>query len=124
MVRPLSEEELQALLVCGRKIKCLGSGMSYSAIAEVESSASDDDNDDDEEGVLLDLHSPAFVGLVQMGEGWARFGASTVMEDVAGELLKHGLQLTSCPGVLMTQTLAGALATGTHGQVSKINPTR
>jgi FAD/FMN-containing dehydrogenase len=86
------------------KVKVLGSGMSYGAIGAVE-------KDDD---VLLDVSRMA--GSISFVGDEARFHASTLLQDVVDELVLRGLQLVCCPGVLLTQTIAGAIATGTHGQ--------
>jgi FAD/FMN-containing dehydrogenase len=105
--RPRNEQELIELfkvnsLSC---IKVLGSGMSYlpiGAITNIENS------------LLLDLS--IYKGLTEINGNEATFGAQTTLKFITDILLENDLQLTTSPGVLLTQTLAGALATGTHGQ--------
>ena len=106
--KPKSETELVTFLAQNKaKIRVLGSGMTFNGIVAAASA----------ESILLDLSSPAFVGLKEMEQGkLATFGSCTTLEQIASDLRDRDLQLTSCPGVLLTQTIAGALATGTHGQ--------
>lgn len=88
------------------KVKVLGSGMSYGGIAAVQNNFD----------LLLDISE--LSGLVDFSADKmeATFGSSTKIQEVVDELIKRDLQLVCCPGVLMTQTIAGALSTGTHGQ--------
>jgi FAD/FMN-containing dehydrogenase len=55
-------------------------------------------------------------GLLRIDHETASFGAGTLLKDVYAVLLEHGAMLPCSPGVIGEQTLAGALATGTHGQ--------
>jgi FAD/FMN-containing dehydrogenase len=86
------------------RLKVLGSGMSYLGIGATASNTD----------ILLDL-SP-LAGLVEVGTDYASFQSSTLLSEVVDELTSRKMQLVCCPGVLMTQTIAGALSTGTHGQ--------
>jgi FAD/FMN-containing dehydrogenase len=102
---PETEQELIALLSKNyHSIKVLGSGMSYLPIGQINSFNS----------LLLDLN--LYNGLTEYGEREATFGGQTTLEEITQILLKKGMQLTTSPGVLLTQTIAGAMATGTHGQ--------
>jgi FAD/FMN-containing dehydrogenase len=104
---PSTEEELVSLLRTGRYtcIKVLGSGMSYLSIGAIPNI---------ETSLLLDLKM--YKGLIGIQNNEATFGGQTTLKFITEELLKNQLQLTTSPGVLLTQTVAGALATGTHGQ--------
>jgi FAD/FMN-containing dehydrogenase len=86
------------------KVKVLGSGMSYPPIGQASTS-----ND-----ILLDMSQMA--GFISLNGSVAQFHASTLMGDIVNYLNTQKLQLICCPGVLLTQTAAGALSTGTHGQ--------
>jgi len=113
LVKPKNEEELIKILrgrLPHQKIKVKGTGMSCLGIGAVDSLASNSHEAD----ILLDLS--AFTGLVGVGEGEATFGAATTLQDISEILIAQGKQITACAGVLLTQTLAGAIATGTHGQ--------
>lgn len=64
--------------------------------------------------VLLDVR--ALRGLLASGEDWATFAGGTTLQEVYDVLAETGRELPASPGVIAEQTLAGALATGTHGQ--------
>lgn len=108
----IKDEEHLISVLKGRKdnqkVKVLGSGMSYLAIGAV---SSDDD-------IMLDLSQLSGVISINEQDG-ATFGGSTVLQTIVDTLLANNQQLIACPGVLVTQTIAGAIATGTHGQDMK-----
>lgn len=107
--KPKTEDELLIKIKsCHGLIKVLGSGMSFNGIGRLDKSLDQD--------LLLDL-SEIYYGATEYGENRATFGGSTDLDKVSKSLLAKNLEISSCPGVLLTQTLAGALATGTHGQV-------
>jgi len=58
----------------------------------------------------------AMNGLQRIDHKTASFGAGTLLKEVYATLLDHDAMLPCSPGVIGEQTLAGALATGTHGQ--------
>jgi FAD/FMN-containing dehydrogenase len=110
VVKVVSVAQISALLKAkpaAAKVKVLGSGMSYQGIAAVDS----------KDDLLLDLS--ALTGSVHDLENQATFFASTTLQQVADILQKSQRQLVACPGVLLTQTIGGAIATGTHGQDMK-----
>lgn len=104
------ETEIQEILKSSsqKKVKAKASGMSYLSIAAV-------DNKDD---IMLDLS--LLNGLLSESEtGVFTFYSSTLISTVTEILVKKNRQMITCPGVLLTQTLAGAISTGTHGQDTK-----
>ncbi|KAI8908384.1 FAD binding domain-containing protein [Gorgonomyces haynaldii] len=106
IVKVKDEEHLSMLLKNnpGYIVKPLGSLMSYGAIGKTESP-----ND-----LLLDLSE--ITGFIEATENTATFGGATVLKDIVDKLLEMDRQFVACPGVLLTQTVGGAIATGTHGQ--------
>jgi FAD/FMN-containing dehydrogenase len=102
--RPASEAELQKLLRESRgQIRVIGSKLSPGRMLHV----ADDD-------VLLDLS--ALSGQLASDEESVTFGGATPLEQVYRSLTEMNRMLASSPGVIAIQTLAGAMATGTHGQ--------
>ncbi|HSJ98512.1 MAG TPA: D-arabinono-1,4-lactone oxidase [Myxococcota bacterium] len=85
----------------GRTVRPLGAGHSGSALC-----ASD--------GVLLSLARWTGVEAVDEAAGTARVRAGTILHDLGRQLFERGLALHSL-GDIDRQSLAGALATGTHG---------
>jgi FAD/FMN-containing dehydrogenase len=105
LCQPLDEEELRSVLrnaVSG--VRPLGSRLSQSALLRLDRSTD----------LLLDLS--CLRGMIRIEEGSVTFGAATRLDEVYRSLLSLGRMLPCCPGVIPLQTLAGALATGTHGQ--------
>ena len=102
---PTTEAELRSLLATtvGR-VRMIGSRMSPGRLLELSG----------EGGTLLDLSH--LRGLVSITEDTATFAGATALAEVYAALSSRGKMLPSSPGVIATQTLAGALATGTHGQ--------
>lgn len=102
--RPASEAELQRLIRESHgQIRVIGSKLSPGRMLHV----SDDD-------VLLDLS--ALSGQLASDEQSVTFGGATPLEQVYRSLTEMNRMLASSPGVIAIQTLAGAMATGTHGQ--------
>ncbi|HEY5822657.1 MAG TPA: D-arabinono-1,4-lactone oxidase [Propionibacteriaceae bacterium] len=102
---PTNEEELQAFVASSEGgIRMIGSRMSPGRMLEL---AAQGDS-------LLDLGH--FRGLVDLTEDTATFGGATPLDEIYACLTSKGRMLPSSPGVIASQTLAGALATGTHGQ--------
>ena len=107
LVRASSELEVRSLLASrpGR-VRLVGSRMSSGRMLAPAGSS--------ESEVLLDVRGHR--GLLAHGEDWATFAGGTVLQEVYDALAGLGRMLPSSPGVIAEQTLAGALATGTHGQ--------
>jgi FAD/FMN-containing dehydrogenase len=105
IVKVENSNEISHILQTSKaKVKVIGSGMSFPPIGAAGSS-----ND-----ILLDMS--ALSGCISLSGRYAQFYSSTLMGDIVDYLVQQKLQLICCPGVLLTQTIAGALATGTHGQ--------
>jgi len=102
---PESEEQLQALLAAGKgKTRVIGSRMSPGRMLKLAAAGD----------TLLDLQH--LRGLLAMSENSATFAGGTPLHEVYEILTSVGRMLPASPGVIAAQTLAGALATGTHGQ--------
>lgn len=102
--RPASEAELQALLRQSQgQIRVIGSKLSPGRMLHVS-----------EQDLLLDLS--AFSGQTASDEHSVTFGGATPLDQVYRTLTGMNRMLASSPGVIAIQTLAGAMATGTHGQ--------
>jgi L-gulonolactone oxidase len=98
---PSSENELAELVRTSRRVKVVGSGHSFSPIAAPEVRA-----------VRLDR----MTGVVRL-DTEARLvtvRAGTRLRDLSAALLAHGWTLPIV-GSIQAQTVAGAIATGTHG---------
>jgi FAD/FMN-containing dehydrogenase len=102
---PATEAELRSFLrkTSGR-VRMIGSRMSPGRMIQLAEHG----------GNLLDLGQ--LRGLVSMTETTATFAGATSLQEVYDVLSRVGKMLPSSPGVIAEQTLAGALATGTHGQ--------
>ena len=102
---PATEAELQALVAAGTgRIRVIGSRMSAGRMLEVGAPGD----------TLLDLGR--LRGLLGTTDDTATFAGATPLQEVYEVLTGMGRMPTSAPGVIASQTLAGALATGTHGQ--------
>lgn len=102
---PSTEEELRSVLATSSgRVRVIGSRMSPGRLIETADSG----------GALLDLSN--FRGLLSMTDDTATFAGATPLGDVYEVLSARGMMLPSSPGVIASQTLAGALSTGTHGQ--------
>lgn len=64
--------------------------------------------------LLLDLS--AMSGLIRSDAHSVTFAGATPLEQIYSTLTEMDRMLASSPGVISVQTLAGAMATGTHGQ--------
>lgn len=98
-----SEEEVSksvaAASAAGRRIRVVGAGHSWSAIAAPEDVA-----------VTLD----GLTGIVARGEGWVRVRAGTRLRDLYRQLAAEGEALPIVASIAQ-QSVAGAIGTGTHG---------
>ena len=102
---PASEDELRLLLTSTvGGVRVIGSRMSPGRMLDLAALGD----------TLLDLSQ--LRGLLDETEDTATFGGATVLDEVYSTLTRRGRMLPSSPGVIASQTLAGALSTGTHGQ--------
>jgi FAD/FMN-containing dehydrogenase len=102
LIRPETVEALaEAVARSTGELRVVGSRYSRSDLLQTD-------------GTLLELSR--LTGLVEMTDSSATFLAGTCLKDVFSILLLHGMMLPCSPGVIAEQTLAGAVATGTHGQ--------
>lgn len=102
--QPQNEAELQQLLSSSTgKVRVIGSRLSPGRMLCV--------NADD---LLLDLS--AMQGVLSEDDVSITFAAGTVLQQVFDALTERHRMLACSPGVISVQTLAGAMATGTHGQ--------
>lgn len=102
---PGSDDEVGDLLIRaerdGLRVRPVGSGHSFTPIAATD-------------GVLVRLEKMAGIRAVDHHTGEVRVGAGTVLRDLCRDLRRHGLGLANM-GDIDTQTVAGAISTGTHG---------
>lgn len=85
----------------GLRVKAVGSGHSFSEIAVARD-------------VMLDLSSLSGVVSVDVERGRVTLGAGTPLHHIPRLLAPYGLAMTNL-GDIDRQTIAGAIATGTHG---------
>jgi FAD/FMN-containing dehydrogenase len=105
VIVPESESQLQAAIArCRGKMRIMGSRMSPGRMLAV---TTPDD-------VLVDLSH--LRGLLAVDDHSATFAGGTPMHEVYEILTSMNRMLNASPGVIASQTLAGALSTGTHGQ--------
>ncbi|MCR3961582.1 MULTISPECIES: D-arabinono-1,4-lactone oxidase [Aeromonas] len=106
--RPKSRDELQALLRehPERKLRLIGSGLSFEPIHSVYAEGS--------QALLVDLHH--LRGQLAKTADTVTYQAGTPLDIVYGDLIAMERMLPASPGVIGIQTLGGALSTGTHGQ--------
>lgn len=102
---PESESELQQLVAASQgKIRVMGSKMSPGRMLKLT-----------EQGdTLVDLSK--LRGLIAITDDSATFAGGTPLHEVYEILSGIGRMLPASPGVIASQSLAGALSTGTHGQ--------
>ena len=105
MVRPTSTAEVAAAIVgatdAGRRVRPTGSGHSFTPLVPTD-------------GVLLDLGGMDRVLGVDHATARVRVEAGITLGSLAAALVERGLAFANL-GDIDRQTLAGALATGTHG---------
>lgn len=105
--RPGTLEELRALVAGERRVRALGSRHSFTAIADTD-------------GVLVSLDAlPADV-VVDEERRQVSVGAATRYGDLATELHRRGWALASMAS-LPHISVAGAVATGTHGSGNTVS---
>ncbi len=105
LYQPRDEEELRRLVSSATGVvRPIGSRLSNSPLLRLGQRMD----------LLLDLLH--FRGVLRTDGDNITFGAATHLDEVYRILSSMGRTLPCCPGVISLQTLAGALATGTHGQ--------
>jgi FAD/FMN-containing dehydrogenase len=105
VITPGDEAQLQTAIVnCRAKIRIMGSRMSPGRMLAVA----------DPEDVLVDLSR--LRGLLAVDKESATFAGGTPLHEVYEVLTSMNRMLNASPGVIASQTLAGAISTGTHGQ--------
>src|SRR5215216_793273 len=100
-VRPATRADLAAAVARGRAVRVAGAGHSFSAGVATD-------------GTLLSLERLDRVLDVDRANGLVRVEAGIGLRRLVRELAGHGLALPNL-GDIDAQSLAGALATGTHG---------
>ena len=124
VVHPRSEEELASIIKRTHKVRVIGTALSYEPISSISARPSQDHLSNPlnplstEDDVAVVSFQQDFIGLksLDLNKNTATFQAATSIDDVIRILAKHGQMMTACPGVIGVQTLAGSIATGTHGQ--------
>ncbi|MDX7891728.1 D-arabinono-1,4-lactone oxidase [Aeromonas caviae] len=106
--RPTTRDELQQLLreYPERKLRLIGSGLSFEPIHSVYAEGS--------QALLVDLHH--LRGQLDKTADTVTYLAGTPLDTVYADLIAMDRMLPASPGVIGIQTLGGALSTGTHGQ--------
>lgn len=111
VARPRSTEEVAAAVkeaaAAGQRVKAVGSGHSFTAIARPE-------------GVLLDLSRLDSLHTVERDQALVTVGAGTGLRRLNDLLAGVGLALPNL-GDIDAQTIAGAISTGTHGTGARFN---
>ncbi|MEV6979547.1 D-arabinono-1,4-lactone oxidase [Kitasatospora sp. NPDC093806] len=103
--RITSLEQLESMLTCTEgTVRVLGSRFSYPAQLRCPVGT---------RGIVLDLPGR---GVGELRGEHLRVTGDTLLEDVWRAFRSHGLEPAACPPVITSQTVAGALATGTHAQ--------
>src|SRR5450631_1889210 len=108
--RPRSEAEIAAAVkdagAAGLTVRALGSGHSFTAVAATS-------------GVALDLSGWAGITAADTRTGLVTVRSGTLLRALNAELSGLGLAMANL-GDIDVQTLAGALATGTHGTGARL----
>ncbi|MFB0584802.1 D-arabinono-1,4-lactone oxidase [Aeromonas salmonicida] len=106
--RPKNRDELQALLreYPERKLRLIGSGLSFEPIHSVYAEGS--------QALLVDLYH--LRGQLAKTADTVTYQAGTPLDTIYADLIAMERMLPASPGVIGIQTLGGALSTGTHGQ--------
>jgi L-gulono-1,4-lactone dehydrogenase len=110
VVRPSSRDELaeavSAAAAAGRRISVAGSGHSFTGAAMTE-------------GTMLRVEALKGVLDADPASGLVRVGGGTVLADLNEELARLGLAMENL-GDIDSQTIAGAISTGTHGTGARL----
>jgi len=110
IVRPRDLDQLAAAIAAaaeaGRKVSVAGSGHSFTEAALTD-------------GTMIDIGALSGTIDADPSSGLVKVGAGTVLADLNDELHGHGLAMENL-GDIDRQTIAGAIATGTHGTGAKL----
>jgi L-gulono-1,4-lactone dehydrogenase len=110
VVRPRNREELaealSAAAAAGRRVSVAGSGHSFTETAMVD-------------GTMVRVEALSGVEDADPGSGLVRVGGGTVLADLNEELAALGLAMENL-GDIDSQTIAGAISTGTHGTGARL----
>ena len=110
IARPADRDELATLLAAaaeaGQKVSVAGSGHSFTEAAMTD-------------GTLLRIEALRGVVDADPGSGLVRVGAGTVLAELNEELFRLGLAMENL-GDIDSQTIAGAISTGTHGTGARL----
>jgi len=110
LVRPRDRDELAAAIVtaaeAGRRVSVAGSGHSFTEAALTD-------------GTMIDVGALSGVIEADRESGLVRVGGGTVLAVLNEELHTLGLGMENL-GDIDRQTIAGAIATGTHGTGAKL----
>ncbi|HET9690963.1 MAG TPA: D-arabinono-1,4-lactone oxidase, partial [Acidimicrobiales bacterium] len=108
--RPAATDEVAAVIRAagarGQRVKALGAGHSFTGIAVTD-------------GVAVDLARLAQVRSVDTATGLVTVGAGIRLHRLCEVLEGFGLAMANM-GDIAVQTLAGAIATGTHGTGARL----
>ena len=111
VVRPRSRDELAEAIAraaaAGRRISVAGSGHSFTEAAMIDG------------GTMLRIEALSGVLDADRDSGLVKVGAGTVLADLNEELAGLGLAMENL-GDIDRQTIAGAIATGTHGTGARL----
>lgn len=101
VLRPESEDELAAAIRAASAVRAIGAGHSFMPLCESG-------------GIIVSLEDMAGTLTVAPDRRTARIPAGWSIKRLTGALWEHGLALAN-QGDVNPQSLAGAMATGTHG---------
>ena len=111
VVRPASRDELAEAVAraaaAGRRISVAGSGHSFTETAMTEG------------GTMVRVEALKGVLDADRGSGLVKVGGGTVLADLNEELATLGLAMENL-GDIDSQTIAGAISTGTHGTGARL----
>jgi L-gulono-1,4-lactone dehydrogenase len=110
IVRPRNREELAeaiaAAAAAGEKVRVAGSGHSFTEAALTE-------------GTMVRVEALSGVIDADRQSGLVRVGGGTVLADLNEELARLGLAMENL-GDIDSQTISGAISTGTHGTGARL----
>jgi len=108
--RPRNREELAETIVAaasaGEKVRVAGSGHSFTETALTD-------------GTMIDAGALSGVLDADPGSGLVRVGGGTVLAELNEELARLGLAMENL-GDIDSQTISGAISTGTHGTGARL----
>lgn len=99
-------ETIAASAAAGRKVRVAGSGHSFTETALTE-------------GTMIDAGALSGVLDADRDSGLVRVGGGTVLADLNEELARLGLGMENL-GDIDSQTISGAISTGTHGTGARL----